>query len=326
MSQTTSEADRIERDLDQTRARMDERLSEIGDRLSPGQILDDIMKQVRGSEGGAFANDLLQSIRANPLPAALTGIGLAWLMASNPRPAAPSGTMPAQRRWSSNDELDREIARVSTVLPRYDDEDALAYEGRVNEAKGSLLGVSRSVEDTHESFSQKIAHALKAAKERIADAGQGVVDQIGALASKAGETSKAAGNDMADAVQAVPKVAGDLYKSIAENPVLLGSVGLAIGALLGAVVPQVQQEQELLDSIAGKARDAAATMAQAAVDKGTDMAGAALKAGRESLERHGLGSDVPLSKIAAEAKTGELIDGVAQAATDALKAVDPKSV
>ena len=86
MSDSTSQQDVIERDLERTRSRMDNRLSELQERLSPGQIVDDLMGYFRSSEGGDFARNLMDSARNNPLPVALTGIGLAWLMASNPQP------------------------------------------------------------------------------------------------------------------------------------------------------------------------------------------------------------------------------------------------
>lgn len=84
MSDTSNPA-HIERDLDETRSRLGNHLNELQDRLSPGQVLDDLMGYFRGSEGAAFGQNLVANIRANPMPAAITGIGLAWLMASNPR-------------------------------------------------------------------------------------------------------------------------------------------------------------------------------------------------------------------------------------------------
>ena len=43
MADPTSDTGRIERDLDQTRSRLGSHLSELQGRLSPGQVLDDLM-------------------------------------------------------------------------------------------------------------------------------------------------------------------------------------------------------------------------------------------------------------------------------------------
>ena len=100
MSDNTSDPGRIERDLDATRSRLGSHLSELQDRLSPGQVLDDAMKYFRGSEGADFGRNLLDSVRANPLPAALTGIGLAWLMASGPRTGTANPALAGALRTS----------------------------------------------------------------------------------------------------------------------------------------------------------------------------------------------------------------------------------
>src|SRR5205814_4880607 len=84
-----SEQDRLEIELRQTRSRMDDRLTELRDRMTPGQILDDVTGYLRAGQGAEFANNLMATLRNNPVPAALTGIGLIWLMASGPRTPAP---------------------------------------------------------------------------------------------------------------------------------------------------------------------------------------------------------------------------------------------
>jgi hypothetical protein len=68
MSDTSNPA-RIERDLDATRSRLGSHLSELQDRLSPGQVLDELMGYFRGNEGAAFGRNLVDSVRGNPMPA-----------------------------------------------------------------------------------------------------------------------------------------------------------------------------------------------------------------------------------------------------------------
>src|SRR5438445_11350809 len=82
MTAATAEQARLENEPDSTRARMDERLTELRDRMTTGQILDDLTGYLRGSQGGEFASSLMANLRSNPVPAALAGIGLIWLMAA----------------------------------------------------------------------------------------------------------------------------------------------------------------------------------------------------------------------------------------------------
>jgi hypothetical protein len=131
MSGSEADQDRIEEDLARTRARMDGRLSALQERLSPGQILDDLMAYFRGSEGGDFARNLMSSVQNNPMPAALVGIGVAWLMASNPHPkvaspspaAMPMGRVSSPAAWANNNEFDRHIRSVEQGVVRESDEE-----------------------------------------------------------------------------------------------------------------------------------------------------------------------------------------------------------
>ncbi|MEC9482991.1 MAG: DUF3618 domain-containing protein [Halomonas sp.] len=70
----------IESDISQTRAHLDETLQELEDRLSPRQFMDSAYNYLR--EGGAdeFLSNLGRTIKENPVPVLLTGIGLGWLM------------------------------------------------------------------------------------------------------------------------------------------------------------------------------------------------------------------------------------------------------
>ena len=135
MSPASSDPGQLERELDQARTRLDGHLSEL-QQLSPGQLLDDAMRYLRGAPSAAFGRNhqqslrrnpnppprprprpppprapaapafgrnLLQSGRGNPIPAAITGIGLTWLMASNPRP----GTVQAQDAPDRHAQLQR---------------------------------------------------------------------------------------------------------------------------------------------------------------------------------------------------------------------------
>ena len=140
MSDTGNPA-RIERDLDETRSRLGTHLSELQDRLSPGQILDDLMGYFRSSEGAAFGQNLVANVRANPMPAAITGIGLAWLMASNPRAGAvpPGSVSAAGLQHYGRENHAATMTRVSEAeqgVTRHSDEAEHAYAARLDAARG----------------------------------------------------------------------------------------------------------------------------------------------------------------------------------------------
>lgn len=75
----------LELELDQTRARIDERARALQDRLSPGQVFERVYDQIRDSGGREFFSNLGRKVSENPLPIALSSVGIAWLMLSSRR-------------------------------------------------------------------------------------------------------------------------------------------------------------------------------------------------------------------------------------------------
>lgn len=351
MSENTSDPDRIESDLDRTRARLDDRLSELQDRLSPGQVLDDLMSYFRGSEGADFGRNLLDSLRANPLPAALTGIGLAWLMASNPhsqREASGGAAVPLGRSRvrvfgggnavpTTYDALAERVRVAEAGVTRRQGEAEHLYGARLDEARGQAIGLTRQAQETAETFGQRIRDALSAAAQTVAQGASNATqavgqrahdlrDQVGGAASQLSGSAQYAGQHAGDQLargsHAAQQMGGNLVAALADSPVLLGALGLAAGALLGALVPQSDQEEAALSGIAGRTRETARDLAQEAVDRGGRVAQSVLETGRSSASEHGLTSGKGAGDILDAALSGDLAANAKQVAQDALRAGD----
>src|SRR4029077_8602747 len=109
------------------------------------------------------------------------------------------------------------------------------------------------------------------------------------------------GERLAQGSESARQMSGTLLSTIGDNPVLLGALGLAVGALLGALVPQSGQEEAALGEVADGARTAARTLAQGAMDRGGKVAQQALEAGRDSVRAHGLTGDKTVGNVVDEA-------------------------
>jgi ElaB/YqjD/DUF883 family membrane-anchored ribosome-binding protein len=73
----------IESDIDETRSRMDDTLTAIEHKLSPGELLDEGLNYFRRSGSNDFINNLGATARDNPVPVTLATVGLGWLMMSS---------------------------------------------------------------------------------------------------------------------------------------------------------------------------------------------------------------------------------------------------
>ncbi len=334
MSESTTS---IERDLDQTRSRLGSHLNELQDRLSPGQVLDDLMGYFRGSEGAAFGASLLDSVRANPLPAAITTVGLAWLMATNPRGAAAAKTGPALPIYGHDDHAST-LSRLTTArnaVTRNLDEPDHAYAARLDVAHGQALGLARHPEETGESFSQRVKTALGGLQDAVTRKSHDLRDQAGeALGSAQGALSSLgasaqdslksatsyAGGAVTSGGRAAGQAGGNLVSAISESPVLLGALGLAAGALLGALLPHSEQEEAALGGIAGQARDTVRDLASQGMERGQRVVQAVTESAKSSVQEVGGGKSA--GELIDAALKGDLAANAREAAAKVIQAGD----
>ncbi|MGQ4879278.1 DUF3618 domain-containing protein [Billgrantia sp. LNSP4103-1] len=101
----------LEAEIEQSRAHLDDTLHELESRLSPTKLKHDLARYMPRRNGAAagFFDSLGRSIRDNPAPVLLTGVGLGWLIVSQlrsrkasrharlPVPVAHGGTLPVRQ-------------------------------------------------------------------------------------------------------------------------------------------------------------------------------------------------------------------------------------
>jgi hypothetical protein len=324
MTDATAEQDRLENELQRTRARMDERLTELRDRMTPGQILDDLTGYLRGSQGGEFASNLMANLRSNPVPAALTGIGLIWLMAAGRAEPYRNGDgaerpVPFPRYGVEPDDFASRLRRAEVSVVRFSTETEEAYRSRLDEARGKVLGVACQAEETAEAFGARLQEALSAAKNKVVRSVHDLGDDVADTADQVGGKVRRVADNLVQGGEAARNTASDLLETIGGNPVLLGALGFAGGALLGALIPQSEAEAKALGGIAKQARETASNLAKQAVDTGGKVAERALSSGLESARAHGLSGESTVKDVVESMKSGDIIETAGEVAQDALQ-------
>ena len=76
----TQSIQEIERDIEQSRARLDVTIDRIQDRLSVSGIVDEVVGSVRATEFGHVMDTALGILRRNPIPGLLVAAGVGWLL------------------------------------------------------------------------------------------------------------------------------------------------------------------------------------------------------------------------------------------------------
>lgn len=90
----------LQREIDVQRSRVENTIDQIQEKLSPGQLVDELLAYTKGG-GGEFVASLQRNVTANPLPVALLGVSLAWLMAK-PAGSAEASTIRSDRHWDDS--------------------------------------------------------------------------------------------------------------------------------------------------------------------------------------------------------------------------------
>jgi ElaB/YqjD/DUF883 family membrane-anchored ribosome-binding protein len=284
----------LEREVEAQRDRVEARIGEIKDRLSPGQLIDEALAYTKDG-GSHFAANLGSTISANPLPAALLGVSLVWLMSGQ----GNSGTPSAQPQRNGNfRQPDYPYARVSggglrRTSHRADEQgqwwsefeagDGARYKARSNE-KGHRLGhfaddtgklfggfiddVGNSIKQFQDESGNMIDDAAGWASHAWSDLTSGIADQ----AHHVTDGAQQLGREMQKQTDQITRQLGSLFE---QQPLIAGALAFAAGASLGAALPHTRQEDKLVGKQGDKLRSEAAHVAGDLYEKGKEQIGEA---------------------------------------------------
>lgn len=118
----TQDINDLERDIEETRARLDLTIDRLQDRLSVSGIVDDMLGTVRANQYGSLVDHALEVIRRNPVPVMLVATGVGWLIyRMGAKPSRPNGAHQLAYDDAEMPVVDRRRPRtyepVTTPLP-----------------------------------------------------------------------------------------------------------------------------------------------------------------------------------------------------------------
>ena len=215
----------IQAEIARTRGDMDATLSAIEQRLTPGQLIDQGLDYVRSSGANEFVSNLGGSVKNNPIPVALMGIGMAWLMATGNR------------------------------KPPY-----LREGGSV---EGATSGMMQRASEGMSSTKDRLSQTTQSAKERVGQIGQGARERV-------------------------ERVRTGYDALVREQPLVLGAIGLAVGALLAAAAPRTRREDELMGEASDRLTERAKEAGKETLEKAKQVATVAKDAASAEAGKQGM--------------------------------------
>lgn len=275
-------AEEIQDDIRRTRSQMDDTLTELQRKLSPDRITDEVFSYLRGGGGAEFMHNFNEAVKRNPVPAAMMGIGMAWLMMSG-REGRYSPHNAPYRSSGEGMHLGEKLGGAASRV-------AEAASSAASSARDSLSSAAHRVSSAAASGRERLSGAASAGRvrmhsgrERMSSAGSQMRERGAYARGRASEYSEAARHQAYRA-----------YDTMREQPLLFGALGIAIGAAIGAMLPPTRREDEWMGEARDRMVDRTRHEMNEQLDRGKKVAQAAGKAATEAAQeeaRRQSGSD-----------------------------------
>jgi hypothetical protein len=292
-SSTEKNSADLQREIDQDRQRIGHRIDAIQERMSPGQLIDEVLAYAKGSGGGEYVSNLGQALKNNPLPVALMGVSLAWLMAKGSPSATPSPVSqgpseyplyradgPVRRlgppeaengsRYSHfSDSTGKKLKALTDETGHraghFVDEAGATYRGFAD-ASGKqvdqIVDETGAMLDTASGWVSDKWEQAKGAASGMSAAASGAVSSLSSQTSSATASLRGQTDMLNDAI----------LKQFRDQPLVGGALAFAVGAAIGAALPHTEMEDDLLGDAADNTKKKVTAASQDVVGLGKEVA------------------------------------------------------
>jgi Protein of unknown function (DUF3618) len=314
-----SDSEQLERETQSYRDQLTDTLDELRARMTPGEVVDQLVDYAQDTTGGLFFHHLKQQVGNNPLPVAVMAAGFAWLMfgkgvsASRLRQSAASVGDKGHRWLSEGAEriaASRETAdRLSEAGSRAGDAaDSVAADARervqagvatvrgaaadaVSKAKETISDAAAQVKDASSQAKDTTMHlkdAATAAGAAFGDTLSTTYDRAAAGAGRAASTISGSASRIGSSAAASSRNVVDFCR---DQPLVLAGIGLAVGAAIGALLPRTQAEDQLMGGVSDELKEQTKEFAGEQLEKAKKVGERAYDAAQQEAERQNLSGE-----------------------------------
>jgi ElaB/YqjD/DUF883 family membrane-anchored ribosome-binding protein len=306
----------LRREIDRTRAQMDETFDLLEQKLTPGQLAGEVWNLFKGGSS-AGASKLWQVAREHPMPAAVIGLGIGWLLLDSGKDKTTSSSSFQRYRSSGTDYRGYGYGQEYS---RYGNAYSGGYSGSYYNSENRFAG-GHEDDSEHEGRLASAAHRAKdavgdvadSAKETLHDARERVGDLTDRARHKASHlTDRAryqASHLKGEARHRASQARSGFWDKLEEQPLMVGAATLALGLLAGLSIPSTRKEDEMFGETRDRLFDEVKEAGREALDKGKQVATAAV----DTIKQEAENSDLTAAGIAEKVRT------VAKEATNTVK-------
>jgi hypothetical protein len=307
----------IRSEIENTRREMDRNLDALESKLTPTQLAMEAWGLFRGGST-AGASRLWRLAKQHPGPAAVIGVGLAWMLSENTKGSddrAEYGYRPGYagaygytgRRGYSGyagttgyetgyaGDYDEGEGRVSSALHSAGDKVSSA----AGTAKDAVTGAASTAKEAVVDAASTAKGAVIGAKDRVAEAAGTAREKASELSWQARERAR----------YRTRQARVGFWETMEERPLALGAAAIALGVVAGLMIPSTRKEDELRGETRDRLMERAKEVGGEALEKGKQVAHVAVDTLKEEVERQELTPE----------KLAEKVRNVAKEATSTVK-------
>jgi ElaB/YqjD/DUF883 family membrane-anchored ribosome-binding protein len=288
----------IRREIETTRADLSETVEAIQQKLDPQRIREEAVSTVRDATVGRVEDmadeakwkvkgasyNVIETIKRNPVPAALMAVGLGWLVMESRNTAQSydyQGRYYEGRRYQGSSFRGGRYAGERNYEARSGDYPARGaydyYEG-TEPQRGRLHEAAQGAREVASDVGDKAGEAVDQARRQVENLAERTRDQAEHVADEAQWRAQ--------------QVKSRFSETMDENPLLIALGAAALGALVGFALPSTEKEGELFgearDSLMEKAQETASETVQKVQRVAAEAGQAAKEAAKGEAEKQDL--------------------------------------
>ncbi len=263
MSNTNSEGKtpaELEREVNEQRSRVSSTVDALQDKISVKGVVTQVMDAM-SEHGGDISRNLGKTVKDNPLPLLLTGIGIVWLIASANQRGSSSDYDSRGEAYPSSE---RTSSTVGSRPTAYGVEPAATFKAGSSKTSSGPAGGAETGDESGGGIKDKARDAAGSVKETVKDGAQRVKEAVDDARDQAAQTA----SRVAERTNEVGQYAKNGFdKALDDHPLVLGALALAAGAAIGGALPRTKREDEMLGQHSDRLKEQAQSVAQEQLEK-----------------------------------------------------------
>jgi ElaB/YqjD/DUF883 family membrane-anchored ribosome-binding protein len=334
----TNDPDVIRAQIEQTRAQMSRTVDVIQERLSPERLTQQAKDKIKEATIGKveemadraaykanrWRHSIVDTMKQNPIPTALVGIGLGWLLmermrSSNgedyryhrsvydydtqhlytPEAYGEGYYEEGYYEGSQRSTLRNVQHKMSDAAHTVQDKTSQAVQG----IKETASNIADSVSDTAGNVAQTVSNKASNVAQTVSDKASNMAQAVSGTASNVASTVSDTAGNVAHTVSDTARGARDLtYQAqtnlrhqarraktdfdyvLHENPMAVGAVAVAAGITVGLLLPNTQTEDEWLGETRDQLVEQAKATAKETAKKAQHVAEEAYESAKETVK------------------------------------------